>query len=399
MEQREQKQTGNIYAAHRQWAKRPPDECFQTLEDLHNFCSGYRERSYTTSLPVSALEAVPTDADDIRLVPRDSLTQIPLSGLSFTNFSFKQFCSYIDASDAARYLSRLPTDIACLNINHGLNNAEPKSTKLLLQSEQSEAPRGSRGEGPIFLKAATSRVYNRIWNSEVTAFLLRVNECFNNRLSPPFSWMDKRGGNGNGEGTEGNGDRGNRGTGLYASDHDMFAFLVDSDKAIDGITGSELVRGFYIYNNEVGSGSLGLCAFLCDMVCGNHIIWGVKDLVSVSTRHIGRAATRALEEAFPSAVAIQMLSDTKAQVAKIKNAQNKCIGRTKEKVTDYLFEKRLATRALANESWDYADRRDGLNPMSIWGIVQGMTASARSIAFADKRVQVEKSAAKLLALA
>ena len=388
MEQEEQKQTGNIYAAHRQWAKRPPDECFQTLEDLHDFCSGYRERSYTTSLPVSVLEAVPTDDNnDIKLVPRDSLTQIPLSGLSFTNFSFKQFCSYADASDAAQYLSRLPADIACLNINHGLNNAEPKSAKLLLQSED------SAGKESTFLKAATSRVYNRIWNSEVTAFLLRVNECFDNRLSPPFSWRSENGGNGNG----GNGNA--TGTGLYASDHDMFAFLVDSDKAIDGITGSELVRGFYIYNNEVGSGSLGLCAFLCDMVCGNHIIWGVKDLVSVSTRHIGRAATRALEEAFPSAVAIQMLSDTKAQVAKIKNAQNKMLGRKKEKVTDYLFEKRFATRALANESWDYADRRDGLNPMTIWGMVQGMTASARSITFADKRVQVEKSAAKLLALA
>ena len=400
-EQKEQKQTGNIYAAHRQWAQRPPDECFQTLEDLHNFCSAYRERSYTTSLPVSVLEAIPIDDNnDIKLVPRDSLTQIPLSGLSFTNFSFKQFCSYIDASDAAQYLSRLPADIACLNINHGLNNAEPRSAKLLLQSEQSEAPRGSRGEGPTFLKAATSRVYNRIWNSEVTAFLLRANECFDNRLSPPFSWRSENGGNGNIKvESNGNGDARTTGTGLYASDHDMFAFLVDSDKAIDGITGSELVRGFYIYNNEVGSGSLGLCAFLCDMVCGNHIIWGVKDLVSVSTRHIGRAATRALEEAFPSAVAIQMLSDTKAQVAKIKNAQNKMLGRKKEKVTDYLFEKRFATRALANESWDYAEKRDGLNPMSIWGIVQGMTASARSIAFADKRIQVEKSAAKLLALA
>ena len=386
MEQREQKQ--NIYEAHRQWARRPPDECFQTLEDLHNFCSGYRERSYTTSLPVSVLEAVPTDADDIRLVPPDNLdqTQIPKSGLSFTNFSFKQFCSYIDASDAAQYLSRLPANIACLNINHGLNNAEQKSVKLLLQSE------GKAGKESTFLKAATSRVYSRIWNSEVTAFLLRVNECFDNRLSPPFSWTNQKG-NGNS-----NGNGGKSGTGLYASDHDMFAFLVDSDKAIDGISGSELVRGFYIFNNEVGSGSLGLCAFLCDMICGNHIIWGVKDLVSVSTRHVGRAATQMLDDVFPSAVAIQMLSDTKEQVTKIKAAQNKTLGRSKKKVTDYLFEKRLATRALANESWDYAEKREGLSPMTVWGIVQGMTASARSITFADKRVQVEKSAAKLLEL-
>ena len=393
----EQKQPENIYEAHRQWSKRPPDECFQTLEELHNFCSGYRERSYTTSLPVSMLEAIPTDKNDIRLVPRTDVknslekrpgydgvcSMIPKSGLSFTNFSFKQFCSYIDASDATQYLSRLPTDIACLNINHGLNNTDPKSAKLLLQRE------GSKGKESTFLKAATSRIYNRIWNSEVTAFLLRVNKCFDNRLSPPFSWVN------NGEG-EGNGDK--FGTGLYASDHDMFAFLVDSEKAIDGISGSELVRGFYIYNNEVGSGSLGLCAFLCDMVCGNHIIWGVKDLVSVSTRHIGRAATQMLDDVFPAAVSIQMLSDTKEQVARIKAAQKKTLGRSKQKVMDYLFEKRFATRALANQAWNYAEERDGLNPMTVWGIVQGITAAARPITFTDKRVQVEKSAAKLLEL-
>ena len=36
--------------------------------------------------------------------------------------------------------------------------------------------------------------------------------------------------------------------------------MVDSEKAIDGISGPELVTGFYVYNNEVGSGALGLCA-------------------------------------------------------------------------------------------------------------------------------------------
>ena len=396
-QRQEQKQPENIYEAHRQWATRPPDECFQTLEELHNFCSGYRERSYTASLPVSLLKAVPTGADEIRLVLRHSLpglpkmdnSPIPRSGLSFTNFSFKQFCSHINASDATQYLSRLPADIACLNINCGLDNTEPKSAKLLLQRE------GSKGKESTFLKAATSRIYNRIWNSEVTAFLLRVNKCFDNRLSPPFSWVNNGEGKGN-NGAEDNGDK--FGTGLYASDHDMFAFLVDSEKAIDGISGSELVRGFYIYNNEVGSGSLGLCAFLYDMVCGNHIIWGVKDLVSVSTRHIGRAATQMLDDVFPAAVSIQMLSDTREQVAKIKAAQKKTLGRSKQKVMDYLFEKRFATRALANQAWNYAEERDGLNPMTVWGIVQGITAVARPITFTDKRVQVEKSAAKLLEL-
>lgn len=369
----------NLYGASRQWASRPSDECFQNLQGLHDFCSDYRERSYTASVPITQLEATPV-GDDIRLIPTGlppffaKSANLPKSGLTFTNFSFKQFCSQIDASDAAGYLSRLPAKLACENINHGLEHKDGSISKILLQKE---------GPKSTFLKAVTSRIYNRIWNSDVTAFLLRVNETFDNRLSPPGSYTN----DGSGEAT---------GTGLYASDHDMFAFLVDSEKQIDVGRAGELIRGFYIYNNEVGSGSLGICAFLCDMICGNHIIWNVKDAITISTRHVGKAATTTFEEHFPTVVAIQMLSDTKAEVTRIKSAQIKTLGKSKKAVVNYLFEKRFATRSLAEVSWDYADERDGLNPMTIWGIVQGMTASARNIVHADRRVMVEKAAAKLL---
>jgi hypothetical protein len=83
----------------------------------------------------------------------------------------------------------------------------------------------------------------------------------------------------------------------------------------------------------------------------------------------------------------------------IANAAQKQIADSKEKVIDLLFEKRIATRKLAEASYLYADIRDGLNPRSYWGMVQGMTAQARDIPFYDKRMAVQKSASKLIDMA
>lgn len=49
---------------------------------------------------------------------------------------------------------------------------------------------------------------------------------------------------------------------LYASNHDMFAFMVAPDRVIDDGSEEGLYRGVIVDNSEVGGGSLGLCSFL-----------------------------------------------------------------------------------------------------------------------------------------
>lgn len=359
------KDGGNIYAAHRQWSQRPPDECFLSLQELHNFCDSYRSRSYTKSAPIHWLcpKAI---GDDVKLISSDmSEKEEPLE-LDFTNFSFKQFCSQVGAPPD--YLSTLPSDLVVSNLIYGVAEAESKIFKLLIQKEP---------DGRSLLRASTSQIYDRVWNSQLTKFLVNINSAYNGRFSPPPS-------------------DGERGTGLYASDHDMFALLVDKEKQIDIGKGGDLIRGFMAFNNEVGSGSIGLMTFLVDRICQNHILWGVKEATSFSTRHVGRNATETFHEIFPTVIAIQMLKSTKDEVDKIKSAQLKTLGNNKDQVVSYLFEKRFSSRKIAEQAWDYSDQRDGLNPNSIWGSVQGLTAVARDIPFYDKRVLVEKNAARLL---
>ena len=40
--------------------------------------------------------------------------------------------------------------------------------------------------------------------------------------------------------------------GIYASDHDMFAFLVNEEYRIDDGSDGGLARGFFVQNSEVG---------------------------------------------------------------------------------------------------------------------------------------------------
>jgi len=187
---------------------------------------------------------------------------------------------------------------------------------------------------------------------------------------------------------------------LYASDHDMFAFFIAKDKYLD-VSGSELIRGFYIANNEVGTGSLIFCGFICDMVCQNHIIWNVKDSFELKVRHVGNTANHVFSEIVPQALVLTLLdSRASGQEQHIKRAQQHMLGKTKEETVDFLFEKRVSTRKLAERAYAYAevrhDERGHCDPNSVWGMTCGLTAEARDISFYDQRESIERSATKLM---
>ena len=67
-------------------------------------------------------------------------------------------------------------------------------------------------------------------------------------------------------------------TTLYASDRDVFLFLVDDMNPIEAGTlpdGSPdlFFRGFYCWNSEVGAKTLGIASFYLRAVCQNRNLW------------------------------------------------------------------------------------------------------------------------------
>ena len=130
--------------------------------------------------------------------------------------------------------------------------------------------------------------------------------------------------------------------GLYASDRDMFVFMVNEKNPIEDGRGNRLSRGFFCWNSEVGDKSFGLMMFLYAHVCGNHIVWGADDVREVRIRHVGSANRRAWWE-IRRTLSEAVDRSAEEEEGRIRTAQSYRIAGTKEELLDTIFKFRWNT--------------------------------------------------------
>ena len=123
-------------------------------------------------------------------------------------------------------------------------------------------------------------------------------------------------------------------TTLYASDRDVFLFLVDDTHPIEAgrLPNGEpdlYFRGFYCWNSEVGSKTLGIASFYLRAVCMNRNLWGVEGFEEISIRHSKFAAQRFAQEAAPALTSFAHSSPAPF-VDGIKAAREHIVARTDE---------------------------------------------------------------------
>jgi hypothetical protein len=156
-------------------------------------------------------------------------------------------------------------------------------------------------------------------------------------------------------------------------------------------------RGFYCWNSEVGSKTLGIASFYLRAVCINRNIWGAQGFEEISIRYSKFAGNRLAHEAAPALEAFANLSPT-AFVFGIKAARSQNVARNDEDREDFLrkrgFSKPETTKVIAAV---FAE--EGRPPESIFDFVLGITALARNRSHQDARLDLEGEAAKLLATA
>jgi len=356
-----------LMQATNQWSNRPADERFSSLAELHDAVSHHRS---------VAVEAPNVRMQELRITT--GMTEIGdveprvigPSGAEarFTHFSFGQVCRRIGAP--AAYLRTLPAGLASANMNSGLSNVEPRESgegdNLLFAQN-----------GDLVLRAALSPSYTRIWNDDVTSRLIRLTEQAPEWQPAPAAFDGSRG--------------------LYASDKDMFAFLVDNDRRIfETLPGGGLGRGFFVSNSEVGDASFRITTFFYEYVCGNHRVWGASGVTELRIPHIGNADERAFSKL---TVELRKYADSSVREdeAKIESMRRMELGATKDEVLDRVFNlgvtKKLAAQAytIAVESED----RYG-SPRSVWGLTGGLTEVARDLPNADARVALERQAGKIM---
>ncbi len=183
-------------------------------------------------------------------------------------------------------------------------------------------------------------------------------------------------------------------TTLYASDRDVFMFLVDDLNPIEIEPDDPMFRGFYVWNSEVGSKTFGIATMYLRAVCCNRILWGVEQFQEIVLRHTAGAPARFYEEAGPALEGFAA-GDPAKVVRGVKKAKRAKAAKTAEEQIEFLLSLNFSAKAAA-EIVSISEVEEGHPPRSVWDMAQGITAFARSIPNQDRRIDTEKVAKKLL---
>lgn len=361
-----------------EWFSRPADERYLSLDVLMASVKGRAERSRTRTVESAAVrvEASRNNAERLDLIlPGAEQPVTP------THWSFGQLAALIGAP--ASYLRQLPAPLAGINLQYGLTNHRGEQVKTL-ETE----------DGRMELRAVTGPDYGRIYDHELVAAVQRIagNGTGDTRWKVP-GVLDWSTGIYNPM-VDISADT----TTLYASDRDVFLFLVDdlnpieAGKLPDG-SPDLYFRGFYCWNSEVGAKTLGIASFYLRAVCQNRNLWGVEDFEEISIRHSKYAANRFAQEAAP-ALAGFADSSPLPFVNGIRQARERIVARSDEDRTDFL-RKRGFGKAETAKIIDTVLAEEGRPPESVFDFVQGITAFARSKSQQDARLDLEGRAKKL----
>ncbi|MFC3443858.1 DUF932 domain-containing protein [Sphingobium rhizovicinum] len=370
----------NVGRVSSEWFSRPDDEKFLSLDDLYASVRRRADRAQTRIVESRAVrvEARSESPERLSLILPDE--DAPIAP---TNWSFGQLSSLVGAP--ASYLRTLPAALTGINLQHGLLRHRGEQVKLL-----------KTNEGRAELRAVTGPDYGRIWDHELVAAVMKIagNGVSDTRWKVPgvLDWASMR--------YNPYVDVTRETTTLYASDRDVFLFLVDDTHPIEAgkLPNGEpdlFFRGFYCWNSEVGSKTLGIATFYLRAVCMNRNLWGVENFEEISIRHSKFAANRFAHEAAP---ALENFADSSAMsfIEGIKTARSRIVARTDED-RDTFLRKNGFSKADTAKIIQSVLVEEGHPPASLFDFVQGITAHARAKSNQDTRLEIESKARKLLA--
>lgn len=366
----------NLMEASAQWATRPADQRFKSLEALAASVNARRMVSRSTDI----------DTGKTHVQSEGGVLTIngQITPCQPTHWSFGQLSQSIGAP--ASYLRTLPQDLLVQNLNHGLKANPAGEMKFMTIAEEN---------GPNTLQAITSTTYGRIWDAEVVAAVQRLVERSNGKFHNPLAYAHRGAPQGFSSVDSSTVER----AGLYASDRDCFLFMIDGGSLLEAGPRAKLNRGFFVWNSETGSRSFGLTTFLFNVVCGNNIVWGAEDVRRLIIRHTSGGPTRFDSEASPTLLAYANASAAPIEAA-VKRATELIVwdGKDDNALQEFLGKARVKfSKPEVREAVNFAKAEEG-DCRTLWQLVQGFTAYARGFDYVDARVDLETRAGKLMDL-
>lgn len=362
-----------------EWFSRPDDERYLSLSDLHRAVSARTEQARVRTVETAEIrvEATRDNAERLSLIVPGGR-----EALAPTHWSYGQLCSLVGAP--ASYMRQLPAPLAAINLQHGLLNHNTEMVKTL-----------ETDDGRLELRAVTGPEYGRIWDKDLIAAIMNIAGNgtgdtiwkvpglldWSTMTHNPFVDITKDT------------------TTLYASDRDVFVFLCDDTHPIEAgrLPNGEpdlYFRGFYAWNSEVGSKTLGIASFYLRAVCANRNLWGTENFEEITIRHSKFAAQRFAHEAAPALTNFANSSPAPF-IAGIRAARERVVARNDEDRQTFL-RRRGFSKAETGKIIETVLSEEGRPPESIFDFVQGITALARGKSHQDNRLELEGRAKKLL---
>jgi len=372
-----------------QWFSRPDDQKFLSLDNMLAFKKNDAQRMTSRTVDTHKIqiigefdEANPSRGD-LRIEYADDNnrdhTNVP------TNWSFGQLSQLSGAP--AGYLKDLPAPLAADCIQWGLRyNRGRELVKVF----------GSQNDGGD-LRAATGPDYGRIYDWEILEPIKQLVDASGGRWKVPGMMTGSRDGLAVYDpdipvsmDT----------TTLFASDRDVFVFLVDDRNPIEvgKLPNGEpdlMFRGFYAWNSETGSKTAGIAAMYLRGVCMNRNLWGVENFQEIKIRHTKFAPDRFAMEARPALESFAHGS-TATFVEGVQAAKAAKIAHDDESRLEFLSKRAGLSGRMAKAANARHLKEEGRPVETVWDAAQAITAIARDIPHQDARIEVEKKAGILL---
>lgn len=369
----------------RQWAARPVDQRFLNLSDMRK---KLQDRADNTRDRVVNSKKIEFIAPEPKTLADTHKLALALPGgdlVGASHWSFGQLCSLADfsASELRKLPSPLVADVLNYQMRHARGDTDLKTFDV-------------KGQ----LRAATGPNYGWIKDSDVVAAVQQIagNGTGDERWKVPgvIDWathmydplapvtIDS--------------------TTLYASDRDVFIFLVDDTHPVEVGKLSDgspdlMFRGFFISNSEVGAGSMRLAAFYLRAVCMNRNLWGVERFEELTIRHTSGAPARFIEEARPALQSFASAGD-KRLIDGVRAAKEAIVAKEESEAIEFLRNRGIAKKRaqviLTRDAETGGEREKGDFPRTAWAMAQAITAEAREIKNNDQRVELERVAGKIL---
>ena len=370
-----------------QWMSRPADERFLSLTALHDSKKKFWDESFQTRSKTEDIEIIAPEitcpADMHRLmvgvkVSTPLVTEV--RDIAPTHYAFGQLCRL--AKSPADFMRELPSPLVCDVVGWRMKHArEIEEIKLYGGVEQ--------------LYAATGPDYGRIPDYEVVEAVRQIagDGLGSHRWKVPgvVNWSTHF--------YDPEAAVTKESTTLYASDRDVFMFLVDDRNPIEvgKLKSGEpdlMFRGFYLQNSEMGSRSLKLAAFYLRAVCMNRNLWGVENFEDLTIRHTRLAPDRWLQQALPALNSYANGSEKKL-LAGVTMAKGMRVAADSESAMAFLANRKFST-ARARAILEVGEKEEGEPPRSAWAMAQAITAHARSLINTDDRLGEEMVAKAIL---